>query len=77
MKRIYNLLIIIAVPALFLLFTSEVLYHTGSPGGKTGSPGDGGHNCTDCLQVHLLTKNSGFIHPNYYFRIMNLVKPIV
>ncbi|MCB0806754.1 MAG: T9SS type A sorting domain-containing protein [Bacteroidales bacterium] len=48
MRKFYNLLFILFLPALFLLFTSEVLYHTGSPGGKTGSPGDGGANCTDC-----------------------------
>ncbi|MCB2219268.1 MAG: T9SS type A sorting domain-containing protein [Bacteroidetes bacterium] len=48
MRKHYNLLFILSIPALFLLFTSEVLYHTGSPGGKTGSPGDNGNNCTDC-----------------------------
>lgn len=31
-----------------LAITSFVLYPTGSPGGKTGSPGDGGSTCTDC-----------------------------
>lgn len=48
MKKRYNLILVLALPALFLIFTSEVLYHTGSPGGKTGSPGDNGNNCTDC-----------------------------
>ncbi len=48
MKKRYNLLFVLTIPAIFLLFTSEVLYHTGSPGGKTGSPGDNGANCTDC-----------------------------
>lgn len=31
-----------------IAFTSSILYPTGSPGGKTGSPGDGGSTCTDC-----------------------------
>ncbi len=31
-----------------MLMASWVLYPTGSPGGKTGSPGDGGSNCTGC-----------------------------
>lgn len=48
MKKIYNLLIVLAIPALFLVFTSEVMYPGGSPGGRTGSPGDGGSNCTQC-----------------------------
>jgi hypothetical protein len=48
MRKHYNLLFILSIPALFLLFTSEVLYHSGSPGGKTGSPGDNGNTCTDC-----------------------------
>jgi len=48
MKKIYNLLIILAIPALFMVFTSEVMYPGGSPGGRTGSPGDGGANCTGC-----------------------------
>lgn len=48
MKKIYNLLIVLAIPALFLVFTSEVMYPGGSPGGRTGSPGDNGANCTGC-----------------------------
>lgn len=48
MKKIYNLLIVLTIPALFLVFTSEVMYPGGSPGGRTGSPGDGGNNCTQC-----------------------------
>jgi len=31
-----------------MLMASYVLYPTGSPGGKTGSPGDGFANCTEC-----------------------------
>jgi hypothetical protein len=48
MSKLYNLIIILILPALFIIFTSEILYHTGSPGGKTGSPGDMGNNCTEC-----------------------------
>lgn len=48
MKKIYNLLFVLAIPALFLVFTSEVYYPGGSPGGRTGSPGDGGANCSAC-----------------------------
>lgn len=48
MKKIYNLLIVLALPAIFLIFASNVYYPSGSPGGKTGSPGDGGANCTQC-----------------------------
>ena len=43
MKKIYYLFTLI-IPA-FLLLTA---YHTGSPGGKTGSPGDNGAMCNDC-----------------------------
>lgn len=48
MKKRYNLLFVLALPVVFLFFTSEVLFHSGSPGGKSGSPGDDGANCTDC-----------------------------
>jgi len=43
MKKIYALLAILTVPTLLLLNS----YHTGSPGGKTGSPIDNA-NCTQC-----------------------------
>ncbi len=48
MKKFYNFLIVLGLPALFLFMTSEVMYPSGSPGGKSGSPGDNGANCTDC-----------------------------
>jgi len=44
MKRIYKALIVLAFPSVLLLFS----YTGGSPGGKSGSPGDGGSTCTDC-----------------------------
>jgi len=40
---LYTLLIFVS-----LVMVSWVLYPTGSPGGRTGSPGDGGANCTGC-----------------------------
>lgn len=48
MKKFYNVLLVIALPVLFLILTSESDKLNGSPGGKTGSPGDGGANCTEC-----------------------------
>ncbi len=44
MKRFYKVLSVLAIPALLLLYS----YTGGSPGGKTGSPGDGGATCTQC-----------------------------
>jgi len=44
MKKIYKILSVLAVPAILLLYS----YSGGSPGGKTGSPGDGGTTCTQC-----------------------------
>jgi hypothetical protein len=43
MKKIYTLMSIISIPFILLLYS----YHTGSPGGKTGSPLDNA-NCTQC-----------------------------
>lgn len=46
MKRnsLYYLLVIFSIIGL----GSWVLYPSGSPGGRTGSPGDSGNNCTAC-----------------------------
>lgn len=44
MKKTYFLL---SFPALIILFVL-VAYNSGSPGGKTGSPGDGGATCVQC-----------------------------
>jgi len=44
MKAIYKVLTVIAIPG-FLVFYS---FSGGSPGGKSGSPGDGSANCTGC-----------------------------
>jgi hypothetical protein len=59
MKNFYALLSILAVPATLLL----VSYHTGSPGGRTGSPGDGGTTCTSC-HTGTATTVSGWITTN-------------
>lgn len=44
MKKIYNFFLILSLPSVLLLFS----YSNGTPGGKTGSMGDGGSTCTDC-----------------------------
>ena len=44
MKKIYKVLSVFTIPAFLLLYS----YTGGSPGGKTGSPGDGGATCTQC-----------------------------
>ncbi len=44
MKKTYSFLIVLSLPIALLLFS----YVSGSPGGKTGSPGDNGATCTDC-----------------------------
>ena len=44
MRKIYNLLVIITLPSILLLYS----YSSGSPGGKSGSIGDGGSTCTQC-----------------------------
>jgi hypothetical protein len=42
------LYILLGIIAVFVLLTSEIEYGNGSPGGKSGSPGDGGSTCTEC-----------------------------
>ncbi len=44
MKKIYKILPIAFLPLVVLLLA----YSSGSPGGKTGSPGDDGATCTQC-----------------------------
>jgi hypothetical protein len=59
MKKQYVLLSIPAMGIIFLLMA----YSSGSPGGKSGSPGDNGSTCVDC---HTGTVNpvSGWISTN-------------
>lgn len=44
MKKIYNLLILVTIPLSLILIS----YTNGSPGGFSGSLGDGGSTCTSC-----------------------------
>jgi len=44
MKTFYKLLSILIIPSALVLYS----YSSGSPGGKTGSTGDGGTTCTQC-----------------------------
>lgn len=44
MKAIYKVLMVLAIPTFLVLYS----FSEGSPGGKTGSPGDNGSNCTGC-----------------------------
>lgn len=44
MKIFYKLLLVLIVPFTLVFFS----FPSGSPGGKTGSPGDGGATCHDC-----------------------------
>ena len=48
MKKNYSLIIGMLTPVFFGLFFAGTLYHDGSPGGKTGSPGDNSASCTSC-----------------------------
>jgi hypothetical protein len=47
MKKNFTLTFLIA-PAVIALFFAGTLYHNGSPGGKSGSPGDNNATCTQC-----------------------------
>lgn len=44
MKLLFKVLSVFVIPVVLLLFS----YTSGSPGGRTGSPGDGGALCTQC-----------------------------
>ncbi len=48
----------------FLLFTSESDSSSGSPGGKTGSPGDGGITCAQCHSGLPVSTVPGWITTN-------------
>ncbi|MCF8370369.1 MAG: T9SS type A sorting domain-containing protein [Bacteroidales bacterium] len=43
-----TLILLLAIPLAFIGLTASVAYQNGSPGGKTGSPGDGGSTCVEC-----------------------------
>lgn len=60
MKAIYKLLaVIIVLPTILLLFANT----SGSPGGRTGSPGDGNQTCTSCHSGSAINQ-SGWINSN-------------
>ncbi|MDP3441445.1 MAG: choice-of-anchor V domain-containing protein, partial [Ignavibacteria bacterium] len=60
MKQFYRLFsVLLALPLIILLFA----YNSGSPGGKTGSMGDGGSTCTDCHSGSA-TAQTGWITSN-------------
>ncbi|MBU1370443.1 MAG: T9SS type A sorting domain-containing protein [Bacteroidetes bacterium] len=59
MKRIYNFSYLLLIPFAILLYANS----TGSPGGKSGSPGDGGSTCVEC-HVGTPTAQSGWISTN-------------
>jgi hypothetical protein len=44
MKSIYKFLYVLLIPLAIVLYASS----SGSPGGKSGSPGDNGTTCTEC-----------------------------
>jgi hypothetical protein len=44
MKKLYAFLPLLALPLMFIFLANS----SGSPGGRTGSPGDNGNNCTGC-----------------------------
>jgi hypothetical protein len=44
MKRLYTLLPLLALPVAFIFYGNS----NGSPGGRSGSPGDNGNSCTGC-----------------------------
>lgn len=44
MKKSYPYLFVLVTPVILLLMS----YSAGSPGGRTGSPGDNGNTCTQC-----------------------------
>ena len=48
MKKNYSIFVAILSPMIIGLFFAGTLYHGGSPGAKTGSPGDGFADCTGC-----------------------------
>lgn len=48
MKHFYKISLSVIAIATYIFLTSGIDRSTGSPGGKTGSPGDNGSTCTQC-----------------------------
>jgi len=59
MKTIYKFLSVLIIPSILILYS----YSSGSPGGKTGSIGDGGTTCTQC-HAGTASGQSGWITTN-------------
>lgn len=59
MKKIYKLLPILMLPVILVLFA----HSAGSPGGKSGSPGDSNKTCTEC-HTGTATAVNGWISTN-------------
>lgn len=60
MKKLYKYISVLIIPLSIILYS----YHTGSPGGKTNSPGDGFANCTQCHSGFALQEQTGWITSN-------------
>ncbi|HOX76797.1 MAG TPA: T9SS type A sorting domain-containing protein [Bacteroidales bacterium] len=60
MKKFYPFLLVLATPVVLLLMSNN----NGSPGGKSGSIGDGGATCTQCHTGGSATTVSGWITTN-------------
>lgn len=60
MKKFYKFVYVLIVPFALLLYS----YNTGSPGGKTNSPGDDFNNCTECHTGNALQSQAGWITSN-------------
>lgn len=56
MKPVYKLLFVFVIPVVLILYANS----SGSPGGKSGSPGDGNTTCTQC-HTGTATPQSGWI----------------
>ncbi|NPD83538.1 T9SS type A sorting domain-containing protein [Lentimicrobium sp. L6] len=63
MKNKYSFFIALLAPTAMALFFAGTLFHGGSPGGKSGSPGDNGATCTQC-HAGTATQQDGMISTN-------------
>jgi len=59
MKPVYKLFFVLIIPVALILYANS----SGSPGGKSGSPGDGNSTCTEC-HGGTATPQSGWITSN-------------
>lgn len=63
MKNKYSFFIALLAPATMALFFAGTLFSSGSPGGKSGSPGDSGVTCTQCHSGTVIAQD-GMISSN-------------